>query len=193
MEKGIKSTTMDLIASRLGISKRTLYEIFGSKDELIRLTLAELEKTQRDFVKTTFKNTGNVMEALIKVFLHTRDAFEKINADFFRDLDLYKEQKKSYEETRCERNRAMLLMFKKGVAEGMFRPDVNYEIQSRVMGIQMESLKRMEELFPADIHPLQVYDSIIVGFLRGIASEKGMRILDELTKDLTIKKQIKNI
>lgn len=186
LEKGLKSTTMDTVASRLGISKKTLYQVFESKDEMIRESLSELERSNKAFVNETFASTENVMEALIKVFKHNRDRFGSLNVNFFKDMDrLYKDKRAAYDKNRDSHHMEMQKMFERGVNQGMFRSDVDYKIQSRIMGIQMESLKRMEELFPADIKLQRVFDAIIVGFLRSIASEKGMRILDNLTKELT--------
>lgn len=183
MEKGLKSATMDIVASRLGMSKRTLYEIFGSKDEMIKACIEELGRSNEEFVKRTFASTSNVMEALIKVFMRSRDNMQKVNVEFFRDLDLYKDKRETYEKHRADYE-TMMRIFERGVSEGLFRADVDYRIQSRMMTIQMESLKRMEELFPPDISLVRVFDAIIVGFLRSIASPKGMRTLDSLTKGL---------
>lgn len=190
VEKGLKSTTMDTVASRLGMSKRTLYEIFETKDQLLRDAISQMEQDNHDFVKKTFASTENVMEALIEIFRYNRDRFEQVNVDFFRDMDrLYKNKREEYERYSRARQDSMMQLFETGVSQGMFRPDVDYRVQSRIMGIQMESLKRMEEFFPSDIKLIRVFDAIIVGFLRSIASEKGMRILDMLTKELTHKEE----
>ncbi|MDE6335182.1 MAG: TetR/AcrR family transcriptional regulator, partial [Muribaculaceae bacterium] len=39
LKRGLKATTMDSIASALQISKRTLYEIFNSKNEMVLCAL----------------------------------------------------------------------------------------------------------------------------------------------------------
>ena len=190
VEKGLKSTTMDTVASRLGMSKRTLYEIFETKDQLLRDAISQMEQDNHDFVKKTFASTENVREALIEIFRYNRDRFEQVNVDFFRDMDrLYKNKREEYERYSRARQDSMMQLFETGVSQGMFRADVDYRVQSRIMGIQMESLKRMEEFFPSDIKLIRVFDAIIVGFLRSIASEKGMRILDMLTKELTHKEE----
>lgn len=183
MEKGLKSTTMDSVASILGMSKRTLYEIFGSKDEMIKVCITEMGRANKEFADRTFTETSNVMEAFIKVFRHNRDNMQRMNVEFFRDLDMYKDRRETYEKTRAGHD-AMQQVFERGVREGLFRSDLDFPIQSRIMAIQMESLKRMEEFFPADISLLRVFDAIILGFLRSIASPKGMMVLDELTSRL---------
>lgn len=185
LEKGLKGTTMDIVASRLGISKRTLYEIFESKTEMIKAVMEAFGKQSQQFVTEAFANAENVMEAFIKIFKYNRDMVKRINVDFYRDMDnLYKDRREDYEKTRMSRHEKMLQMYHRGVEQGMFRPDVDYNVQSRMMGLQMEALKRIEELFPPDITLQRVFDSIIVGFLRSIASEKGMKVLDTLTKDI---------
>ena len=185
LEKGLKSTTMDSVAASLGMSKRTLYEIFESKSEMIKEVLRAWERENEAFVSDTFARADNVMEALITVFKHNRDTVKSLNVDFYRDMDrLYKDKRETYEKSREKRHEKMIQMFQRGVEEGMFRPDVDYHVHSRIMGLQMESLKRMEELFPPGITLQRVFDSILIGFLRSIASEKGMKVLDSLTGQL---------
>ena len=52
MKNGLKGTTMDAIASRLQMSKRTLYEIFGTKDDLFREVHIYFHKKMADKLKT---------------------------------------------------------------------------------------------------------------------------------------------
>lgn len=185
LKTGLKSTTMDSVASSLGMSKRTLYEIFGSKSEMLKECLDYIEDQNRDFITKTFDEADNVMEALVAVFKRNRDNIGAVHTDFYRDIDhLYKDRRADFERARESRHEKMLQMFRLGVKQGMFREDVDYPIQSRLMGLQMEALKRIEELFPPDIPLQRIFDSIIVSFLRSIASKKGMKVLDNLTSNL---------
>lgn len=188
--KGLKATTMDNVAAELGMSKRTLYEIFGSKSDMLREALEQMERQNHEHYVETFAKADNIMEALFKVFKYNRDLVRDLNPDFYVDMDrLYKEKRKEYEKIREKRHEQMLNVFQIGVKEGMFRPDVDYPIQSRMIFIQMEALKRNEVLFPPEIPLQRVFDAIIVGFLRSIASEKGMKLLDKLTQELYKEKQ----
>lgn len=186
LEKGLKSTTMDTVAASLGMSKRTLYEIFGSKSNMLKETIEALERQNQQYFTSVFENTENVMAAFIEVFKHNRDLIGNVNVEFYRDMDrLYKDRREDYEKSREYRYEKMIQMFLKGVEQGMFRPDVDYKVHARMMGLQMEGLKRIEELFPPDITIQRVFDTIIIGFLRSIASEKGMKMLDNLTDNLS--------
>lgn len=185
LKKGLKATTMDSVASSLGMSKRTLYEIFDSKSEMIKEALAFYTTKSQEFATQAFANSKNVMEALFTIFKRNRDIIGNVNIEFYRDMDrLYKDKRASYDKSREIQHDKLLQMFNLGVEQGMFRPNIDYKIQSRIMSLQMEALKRIEELFPADITLLQVFDGVILGFLRSIASAKGMKILDELASSL---------
>ena len=190
LKKGLKSTKMDFVASSLGMSKRTLYEIFDSKEEMIKEVLGAIERQSHDFSVEAFSSSANVMEAMIKIFKYNRDLVGSVNVEFYRDMDrLYKRSREDYENYRLKRHETMLNIFRKGVEEGMFRTDVDYNVQSRIMGVQMEAMKRIEELFPPEITLLQVFDTLIISFLRSIASEKGMKVLDEEIKALRKKRE----
>jgi len=48
---GIKSVTMDSLANQLGMSKRTIYEIFSDKDDLLVAVLNRIAQQQKELVK----------------------------------------------------------------------------------------------------------------------------------------------
>lgn len=179
MKNGLKGTTMDSIASNLQMSKRTLYEIFGSKDEMFREAHNYFNEKMLKALKEIFETSNNVMEAIIKCFLYNRDIMSSVNADFLIDIKQC-EKKDNFLHQDHNRNRHQNLyeVLQRGVKEGYFREDVNLLIQCKMLIIQMEALKRTQELFNADISLLEVYDSIIIGFLRGISSSKGLEELE---------------
>lgn len=184
LENGLKSTTMDHVAASLCMSKRTLYEIFGSKSEMLKEVIGDMERQSQEFFTKTFSEADNVMDAFIKVFKYNRDLMGKVNIAFYRDMDhLYKDKRETYEKTRQARYEGMERMFQLGVEQGMFRPEIDYSVQTRMMGLQMEALKRIEELFPPGMTLQRVFDNIITGFLRSIASEKGLLLLEGKLSD----------
>ena len=180
MNKGMKATTMDYIASSLQISKRTLYEIYVSKEELFKQALSYFHNKMADELKKIFLQSSNVMEAIIKCFLYNRDLMSNVNADFIKDMEEFSNKENLISESRSSHHHLMLYdVLLRGVKEGYFREDANLKVQCRMLTIQMASLKHTEELFPKDITLLDVYDSIIYSFLRGLSTRKG---LDELEK-----------
>ena len=180
MKNGLKATTMDSIAAKLQMSTRTLYEIFGSKEDMFIAAHKYFHSKMAEEMKKTFTASQNVMEAIIKCFLYNRDLMEFVSADFIRDLEQFANQDISVSENRRRHHYQNLFdVLQKGVEEGYFRDDINLQIQCRMLIIQMEALKRTEELFPSDISLLEVYDSSIIGFLRGISSYKGLEEIEK--------------
>lgn len=179
-QHGLKATTMDFISSSLQMSKRTLYEIFGSKEAMFREAHSFFHNQMAQNMKEIFATSNNVMEAIIKCFLYNRDFMSNVSADFIRDMEQFANHDHLISEAQRRHHYQNLYdVLEKGVLEGYFRDDVNLKVQCRMFTIQMESLKRTEELFPEDITLLEVYDSIIIGFLRGISSHKGLEQLEQ--------------
>ncbi|MDE6399747.1 MAG: TetR/AcrR family transcriptional regulator [Muribaculaceae bacterium] len=185
LKNGLKATTMDFIASSLKMSKRTLYEIFKSKGDMISETLKTLHKRLAEANNEILKSSGNALEALLRGFLHHRDVMRMVNVDFFRDMDsLYADARKDCDPSKEAYLDIFVRVLETGASQGLFRKDINFMVQCKMVAIQMESLKRMEEIFPPDISLLEVYDSICIGFLRGISTPEGSAKLDALLEEL---------
>lgn len=188
MKNGLKATTMDSIASSLQMSKRTLYEIFGSKENMFREAHQYFHLKMADEIKKIFNESSNIMEAIINCFLFNRDFMSIVSADFIRDMEEFATQENLIPESKRRHHYQNLFeVLQKGVQEGYFREDVNLKVQCRMLTIQMEALKRSQEFFPEDITLLEVYDSIIIGFIRGISSPKGLSEIEKFMPQLTCK------
>lgn len=183
-EKGPSHTTMDHVASSLQMSKRTLYEIFGSKDEMLREVLEHIHHTYAEEIREIVSHTGNVMEAIARVIHFHQKMIGGFNMDFFHDLDTrYRHLRADYEAKGRHWGATMENALKLGIKQGVFRDKINCALMTRLLGIQMESLKRMEEFFPAGITLSEAYNTIGETFLRSIATPKGLEILEKLEKE----------
>lgn len=87
-QKGPKATTMDFVAQRLGMSKRTLYELFGSKEEMLTEVLSYQKGVYEAKVKEIMTTAPNMMEAVANVFLLHMEFLRDINPRFFFDMDV---------------------------------------------------------------------------------------------------------
>lgn len=180
IKMGLKTLTMDFVAKSLGMSKRTLYEIFGSKEDMIVETMRKAQAVMKQRLLGVGANAENMMVAVILVLKYHQRTMNEMSMTFFRDMDeYYPNLRTEYDEMTAANN--MQHCFEAGVSEGVFRPEVDYRIMSRLFLIQMESLKRMEKHFPSDVTLLQLFNTISIGFLRSIATAKGMAILDNMS------------
>ena len=67
-QQGIRSVTMDDIAHRLCMSKRTLYQIFADKESLLLACVIQHEEEVIKQLEEVYNNTQNVLEFLLLVF-----------------------------------------------------------------------------------------------------------------------------
>lgn len=177
---GLKGMTMDSVAKRLGISKRTLYEKFDSKTDMVVRVMTHSADVQHQKFKQMFSRASDTMEAMLLLFEETKKFMLKADVSFFTDMDtLFPEVKECFRRTKAMNRDRSEEMYLKGVAEGVFRPGVNYQVIERLLQIQMEALKRMEEVFPPGITIAEAFDTIYTSHLRSIATEKGLRVLEQ--------------
>ena len=181
LERGLKATTMDSVAEKLQMSKRTLYELFNGKKEMIIACMGRHQEQMRAHNSEIMSQAPDAMTGLLRIFMSMRKMMERANADFFKDMDnLFPDAGKKYRKQHQESGRQMKQLFERGVSEGVFRTDVNFPVVFRMFQLQMESLKRMEEIVENQFTLVEVYDAVSISFLRSIATPKGMYILDNL-------------
>lgn len=181
-EKGLADTTMDLLARQLSMSKRTLYEIFGSKDDMLRVIMSETRKKYSSQVENIIHSSNNVMEAAANILIYHQQMMSRLSARFFSDMDSkYRHLRDEYESNSRDWATHMHRAIRYGIKQGVFRKDANYEVIVPLFRVQMESLKRMEEFFPPGITLVEAYNAIGLGLLRSIATPQGMEVLDSMS------------
>ena len=174
---GIKSITMDEIAASLGISKRTLYEVFPDKETLLEECILKSQKDGDIFVKGVIETSSNVLEVLLRCYQWSIERFHATNKKFFEDIKKYP---KAYQLMKTNRNRSSedtVNFFKEGVKQGIVRDDVNFPIIHLIVRDQLDLL--MNSDICNEYSFLEVYESIMFTFLRGISTEKGARVLED--------------
>lgn len=177
IQRGIRAVKMDDIAGSLGISKRTLYEIFPNKESLllegIRLKQAMGEE---EMVKYVTEKNPNTMDIIMKFYHMQMEELSSLPLTFITDISRYplvteflrKKRKKSEENA----NR----FFQRGVKEGYFRSDVDYELISRLgEGMTQNAIAR--QLY-FQYEPQYIFRNIIFLFLRGFCTQKGLECID---------------
>ena len=80
--KGIKSITMDDIAAALGISKRTLYEVFVDKESLLKDCILTVQAERDQYLQEVYEQSHNVLEVILAVFQKSIEMFQLCNRQF---------------------------------------------------------------------------------------------------------------
>ena len=182
MLQGIKDVKMDDIAQGMGISKRTIYEQFSDKKELLFNTLDSIQKELATKVKPYIQDQQhNTLEIILHLYSSYIEILSAVNRKFFTDLSKYPEiveQKKKRERLNEYKFMAWI---KKGVDEELFRKDVNLDIVQYILKRDLDLLSRTDE-FPT-YTPQELGRSFILFYLRGISTEKGQAIIEKFIRN----------
>lgn len=175
-KNGIKSITMDDIAALLKISKRTLYEVFQDKETLLKECIIYHQRYVQKALAQLISESSNVLEVILKCYQGSVEMYNKVNKRFLEDIKKYPKVHEMIKKNREKDNKVVIEFMKNGVQQGLFRKDINFEIIHFLLREQMELLavRAMEEFTF-----LEVYESIVFTYLRGISTEEGIHELDE--------------
>ncbi len=178
---GIRGITMDDIATSLGISKRTLYEVFSDKESLLEECILKSQREGDVFLKEVLATSENVLEVLLKCYQRSIEKFHATNKKFFEDIKKYP---KAYELMTSRHNqdsKKVVNFFKEGVKQGIFRDDVNFAIINLLVREQIDVLMNTD--ICKEYSFLEVYESIMFTFLRGISTERGAHELEVFIRE----------
>jgi len=189
---GIKSITMDDIAKHIGISKKTIYENFRDKNDLLKQGLLYHKNIQDTNIKLVIANSENVLEAIYKVMFEASKHMHKINPSFFTDLKKYHHKicEEFVPRNQKEKMEITLELINKGVNEGIFRNDFNIEMITKLLLYQMNILSDENMFANATYSKSDVFRTIIENFTRGIATPKGLSIIEDIIEKNKENKQL---
>lgn len=184
IKEGIRVVTMDAIAQSLGISKRTIYENFKDKEDLIHSFLTRNVNTHKSDLIKIGQSSSNVIESLFEFGKYNCDAFAKINPIFFDDLKKYYlgmfESIKKRE--KFGNGEISYLILKRGINEGTFVKTIDIDIVNKFIHVTMNHFFKKDD---QDCIPhSKVWASVFLPYIRGICTEKGREYLNSfLTKN----------
>lgn len=181
--KGIKAVKMDDIANLLSVSKRTVYEIYDNKEQLLMESVkAEHNSYNCHIEEFMTKNNPNVMEIILEFYRLRMRSLTGINPLYFTELQRYPEVVNWLETNRKEKDCDAKEFFDRGIKEGYFRDDVNYELITKMGGGTMDYIMRNQLYKQYDIK--EIFRDVIMLFIRGFCTLKGIGELERLLKEM---------
>lgn len=178
---GIKSVTMDDIAKHLAMSKKTIYQFFRDKDEVVHTLLEkELKRDMDDFTQIAV-TSANVVEEVFNHMKKMHQILNNINPNIFYDLRKY--HPKTWQIFHDFRNtfvhRQVADALDKGKKDGLVRPDVNSELIARLR-VEEIDMSFNPAVFPPDqFRILEINIAMTEHFLYGICTLKGHKLINK--------------
>lgn len=184
---GISSVRMDDIAKECGISKRTLYECIPDKRTLVWQCVLHKREQNAVETKTLIYESSNTLDALLHIYRHMRKGMSVASGVFFKDIHrLYPDIEQQFNDIHKEQSKAFANFLQKGVIEGVFRSDINFPLASKAFIAQSSSIMKELVITSEPKEFIRMVDIAFVIFLRGIATAKGLEIIDDFFKENNI-------
>ena len=178
---GIKNLTMDALALDLGISKRTIYEHFKDKDDLVIQVIEHQIITNNQVFLEIISKAGDVIEALFLIIRQEHERFRNINPVYKEDLKKYfpRINECFYQDNeKLKEFSASYTLLEKGKSDGVFRSDLNIEIADNFLHELIIFLHNSERIRLMNLKEEAVLQFIILPYFRGICTRKGQELME---------------
>jgi len=181
LKAGIKSVTMDDIARHLGMSKKTIYQFFKDKNELVMALVRKKVGEDKDHMSAILGKSENVIEEMINMMKCSEEIFSRINPIVVHDMQKYHpdawQQFQTFKTDVLVHTLEQLLS--KGIKQGYVRPDIDVKILARMRVSQVEMGFNIS-LFPvAEFNTWKVQQQFLEHFSYGICTLKGYKLLNQ--------------
>lgn len=186
LDSGIKEVKMDDIASLLSVSKRTIYELFGDKEQLLFESLMLQQEMMREEAKEIIRSAKHVLEIILKLYSLYFNKLKMVNSNFFKEIEKYPAICRKSKEREKKNNKKFLAWLEMAREQGLFREDANFEILLYILKRNIEaiiSVKKQDEANELGKYSLdELGRSLVLFYLRGISTPKGQEIIEEYLK-----------
>ena len=175
---GIRAVKMDDLAADLGISKRTLYEIFKDKETLLLEGIKEYYNRKREYLFDYAEENHDVMEIVLEAYRMKVEEVRSVNPAFYQDLIKYPKVTRFMKESQEASRTAFLDFMNRGVEDGYFRKDVNYQLVPHIFDALGQHVLNNSLLQQYSVEEL--YSNFFLIALRGFCTDKGQHVIDKL-------------
>jgi len=186
MKVGVKSTTMDDVSRELGISKKTLYQYFSDKSDLVKQTVDHTFSCEEAYFSHLHAERKNPIDEVLCIVKRVNQTMRHVNPMTINDLKKYYHDswKRFDQHKRSFIAKMVKSNLENGKAEGYYRSDLNTEIICRLY-VEIIGLTVNNELFPDDEYSFHdIYHEFINYHLRGVCTPKGIKYLENKTTQL---------
>ncbi|MEO7394183.1 MAG: TetR/AcrR family transcriptional regulator [Chitinophagaceae bacterium] len=181
MQYGIRSVSMDDIANNLGMSKKTLYQYFADKDELVEAVVdSHINIVQGDCINCR----NGAKDAIHEIFLtmdHIMEEFTNMNPMLLHDLEKF--HFKAFQRFREYKDKFLLQIIHNnlewGIKEELYRTDLNIDILSKYRIESMMIPFNVSVFSPGKYNLAHTSQCIIENFTYGLATIKGHKLIQK--------------
>jgi len=181
MRYGIRSVSMDDIANTLGMSKKTLYQYYADKDELVDAVVdAHIQGIQSDCLDCR-KEAKDAVHEIFITMERIMSEFNNMNPMLVYDLEKF--HFKAYQRFRQHKDKFLAQMIREnlewGIKEELYRPELNVDIISKFRLESMMIPFNVGVFPPGKYNLADLSEKIIEHFVYGLATIKGHKLIQK--------------
>lgn len=189
---GIRSISMDDIARHLSISKKTIYQFFSDKDQIV-LKLCRVDcEFNAGMMDHIACNAKDAIDEILKSMEFMSVLFKRMNPNVIYDMQKYHHNAwKEFQKFRAEHMMGRVEKnLNNGIKQGLYRPEINTRLLAKLRIEEVEMGMNPAIFPPSEFDISKVQTELLEHFIFGILTEKGIKELINY-KSLEIKKKTK--
>ncbi len=179
IQHGVKSITVDRIVKELRTSKRTIYNHFKDKIELLRACLDVYHVKVKTENEAIIDSSRNAIEAMGHLYQKIIRRSHLVNPNFFSDIIYYYPGllHESYKNTGNFAHQELTDLAEWGIKDGIFQEDLDVEVAGKTV-LAMLKLLKDNNLFPvSEFSKERLTFGILVPYMKGLCTPKGLKLL----------------
>lgn len=176
---------MDEIAGQLGVSKKTIYQSFSDKNELVEVVILDILNNNMEACKVATQKATNAIEEVF-MMMETLEAFiADLNPAFV--IDVEKGHPRTYKKFEEYKNdflyRVIRNNMERGKKEGLYRQEMNSDIITK-MRLETVMIPFNSAIYPRNEYPLlSVQKELVEYFLYGMATVRGNEVISTFQQE----------
>ena len=175
---GIRAVKMDMLAKELGISKRTMYEIFEDKESLLFEGIKVYGERKREYMHSYAEEGHDVIDIIMEAYHMKVEEVRAVNPDFYLDLMKYPKLAQHMKKAQQNSREGFWAFVKRGMDDGYFRKDVNYELVPHIFDALGQYI--LSNTLVQQYSVEELFSNCFLIALRGFCTDKGLRAIDKL-------------
>lgn len=172
---GVRTVTMEDIARQIGVSKKTIYQEFADKKDLVKEVFSRILELDRKKLAFILEEEDGVIEHLVKTSRMMRERLSSMNPMVIMEVQKYfPEAWKMFEEFKeTVIMNDLVRMIERGKELGYFRPEIDSAILAKVRVNQITNAFDPMNFANPDYNLVEEQVVLMDHFLHGIFTEKG--------------------
>lgn len=178
-KRGVRAVKMDEFSQGLHVSKRTVYEIFGDKEELLLAGLKIKSLEMREKLETYSCNVAhNVVDIIGYFYKLQMEVNSMVGVAFYEEIHRMPRVIEFFNQEHEREFADRVKFLKAGVEEGLFRQDIDYSLTMELLSASMSEIMRNQIYKKYSMQ--QIFDNFFLVIIRGFCTERGAALLNKV-------------